>query len=568
MQLCRILLILAVLLAVGAAILAACQIPFVWLALAALLIALAYRKGHQSVAHGSSRWATTRELAHMFEGPGLGVGEHTGTVSLSEGVGALFNSRLDNRASCQKFLQALQKDPKFLVRLTRAVHVACFAPTGAGKGVSLIVPFLLSSRESCVVLDYKGENAFLTRAARARMRHHVVLLDPFRVVTETPDCLNVLDFIDRDAPTALDHIRSLAEAIVVRSGHEKEPHWLDSAETWITAITAVVIACAADADRNLQSVRSILTNPAKIQLAIRVGCASDAWGGMLSRLCFQLTQFQGEELASVLTTTNRVMRYLDTLATAESSTRSTFDPAWLLDRKMSVYLIVPPEHQRTQVPLLRLWLTTLMKAVVRGGLQQTTKVNFVLDEAASLGRMTVVDDALDKFRGYGIRLQLYYQSLGQLRSCYSDGGDMTLLSNTSKIFFGVNDWATAELVSNLLGDETIVTASGGTGSGSSHQTSPQGGTYGSSTSANDNWSYLGRRLLTPSEVLNLPERVAIVLAPGLRPFWTWLIPHYLGSPARAPGLTKSLVHAVLLFLLAAALAVASTAAWFGFQFGR
>jgi len=31
-------------------------------------------------------------------------------------------------------------------------------------------------------------------------------------------------------------------------------------------------------------------------------------------------------------------------------------------------------------------------------------VHFVLDEAASLGRMDALDDAVDKYRGYGVRL--------------------------------------------------------------------------------------------------------------------------------------------------------------------
>ena len=41
-------------------------------------------------------------------------------------------------------------------------------------------------------------------------------------------------------------------------------------------------------------------------------------------------------------------------------------------------------------------------------------MHFVLDEAASLGHMDALDDAVDKFRGYGVRLQFYFQSLGQL----------------------------------------------------------------------------------------------------------------------------------------------------------
>ena len=91
-----------------------------------------------------------------------------------------------------------------------------------------------------------------------------------------------------------------------------------------------------------------------------------------------------------------------------------------------------------------------------------SNVTFVLDEAASLGRMDALDDAVDKYRGYGVRLQFYYQSVSQLRKCFPDGQEQTLLSNVSQVLFGTNDLPTAEYVSNRLGEQTIVVSSGGT----------------------------------------------------------------------------------------------------------
>src|SRR5579875_887979 len=192
---------------------------------------------------------------------------------------------------------------------------------------------------------------------------------------------------------------------------------------------------------------------------------SDAWQGMLARLGHQLTHFKDKELGSTLTTTNRFLRFLDTIAISESTKQSSFNPADLLTGKMTVYLILPPEHMRAQSALLRLWIGSLLRAVVKGGLQERTKVHFVLDEAASLGHMDALDDAVDKFRGYGVRLQLYYQSLGQLKKCWPEGQDQTLLSNCSTVWFGINDQQSAEYVSSRLGEETIIVESGGTSSG-------------------------------------------------------------------------------------------------------
>jgi type IV secretion system protein VirD4 len=150
----------------------------------------------------------------------------------------------------------------------------------------------------------------------------------------------------------------------------------------------------------------------------------------------------------------------------------------------------------------------------------------VLDEAASLGHMEALDDAVDKYRGYGVRLQFYFQSVSQLRKSFPEGQDQTLLSNVSQVFFGINDLPTAEYVSNRLGEETIVVSSGGTSTGHSRQSSNQSSSYTSSSNANDNWAQQGRKLLKPDEVLGLSDRTVITFTPGVPPIWTNRIRYY------------------------------------------
>jgi type IV secretion system protein VirD4 len=168
-----------------------------------------------------------------------------------------------------------------------------------------------------------------------------------------------------------------------------------------------------------------------------------------------------------------------------------------------------------------------------------SRVHFILDEAASLGQMDVIDDALGLGRGYGIRLQFYFQSLGQLKECFPNGQDQTLLSNTSQIYFGVNDQQTADLVSARLGDETIVVVSGGTSRGKTHTWSdgPQRNVSDAwSTTTNNNWQQQARRLLKPEEVIALPPRMAITFTPGTAPIATCLLRFYEEKkPFSRPG---------------------------------
>jgi type IV secretion system protein VirD4 len=98
---------------------------------------------------------------------GLILGHIDGKASKLRGIMALFDSSIPDKAACQRFLMAFQrKQPKRLVRLKTAVHTAIFAPSGAGKNVSIVEPLLLTTDESCIVTDIKGENAELTAAHR------------------------------------------------------------------------------------------------------------------------------------------------------------------------------------------------------------------------------------------------------------------------------------------------------------------------------------------------------------------------------------------------------------------
>lgn len=539
------------------------------------------KRGRQMhlTAHGTARIADADDLrrAGMLDAKdGLILGRlAVGRRPLESVLRDLFDRRVPSPAACRQFLRGGRYRPGDgeLVRLSQAVHTVAFAPTGAGKGVSCILPFLLECPDACVVIDFKGENARLTAEHRRHaFGHRTVVLDPFGVVTARPDALNPLDGIDQDAPGALDDIRTLAEALVVRSGQEKEPHWSDSAELWIGAMCACVVRYAPGDDRSLQTVRGLLSDPKQMETAIQLLCASG--DEFLARMGHQLTQFKDKELAGVLTTANRFLRFLDTPAVAASTRASSFRPADLRRGRMTVYLVLPPEHMRASMGLLRMWVGTLMRGIVNGGLQEANKVHFVLDEAASLGHgMNSLHDAVDKYRAYGIRCQFYYQSMGQLKLCWPEDQGQTLLSNTAQVFFGVNDLPTAEYVSNRLGEATIVVTSGGsnTGRSSSHSHGGPGsnqGTSGTSSGHNDNWSQVGRRILKPDEVLNLDPRTAVTFASGAPPVMTWLL-RYFEEPSfgQRPGLVKrglvalkTLCHAAFLFLMAAAFALAMVGA--------
>src|SRR6266478_130070 len=255
------------------------------------------------------------------------------------------------RVPAKEASQSLWSRHKPFVRLHQAVHSCVIAPTGSGKNVSLIFPYLLSSGgpESQVVVDFKAESAKLTARHREKMfGHRIVLLDPYRSFTQKPDCLNPLDSIDKTSALALDDCNDLADAIVVRDSMEKERHWGDSATAYVAGIAATTVGYGEEGSRSMQTVREIISNPGRLELATNLMSESDLWDGMLKPMGGQLMQFTDKEKSSVLSTTLRHLRFLGTPAIAESTATSSFDPNQLRRGKMTVYLILPPDHARAQ----------------------------------------------------------------------------------------------------------------------------------------------------------------------------------------------------------------------------
>lgn len=82
-------------------------------------------------------------------------------------------------------------------------------------------------------------------------------------------------------------------------------------------------------------------------------------------------------------------------------------------------------------------------------------VLFLLDEFAALNHLEPVERSMGLMAGYGIQLLLIVQDIHQPRALYGQCAG-TFLSNAGVLqMFGVNDHQSAQLVSDLLSQETV-----------------------------------------------------------------------------------------------------------------
>jgi type IV secretion system protein VirD4 len=290
---------------------------------------------------------------------------------IGERISKLFSPRVSAYEAAGEFFSAHRRRMGSIVRLPNIVHCMVVAPTGVGKDTRIIGPHLMKSRRSAVVVDPKSESARRTAEhRRKKFGHDIVIVDPYRIFTQTPDRLNPLDFIYKDDMSAIDDCVWLAKAAVTRTAGEREPHFNDSSELLISASAATVVQYGdPKLTRSLQTVAQLIFHSGRREDAIRLMCESTCWNGALAMMGEQLRNFQEREKSSVLTTTARHLRFLNSPVIAESISSSTFDPNELRNGRMTVYLIIPPEHLRAQAALLHIWISTLMRVMVKGGLE-------------------------------------------------------------------------------------------------------------------------------------------------------------------------------------------------------
>ena len=406
-------------------------------------------------------------------------------------------------------------------------HLLTVAPTGAGKGVGVVIPNLLTYPGSVVAIDPKGENYQISSRARRRMGQTVFRLDPFNVCGSKRQAkLNPLDLLDPDSDDFADDALVIADMLVLRTGNEKDPHWDEKALTVLQGLIMFVVTHAPEEDCHLGEVRRLLTS------------SSDTWdnvlemmseaGGAIASTAHQLERMAIEERASVLSTAMRHTAFLESTQVVRSLCASSFDLLSLKQSEVSLYLVLPADKLSTYSRLLRLWIATTLQVMIKVKSIPQHRVLFMLDEMAQLGTMQPLVKAVSLMRGYHMRLWMILQDLGQLKSLYPDNQWQTFLSN-SKVqqYFGVTDQETAEYVSKLAGETTIdvTSTTEGKNTGKSHK-SIFDSTDSRGTNRGQTISEQVRPLLRPDEVRRLPAEEQLIFIQGIAPIWANKLKYY------------------------------------------
>ena len=139
--------------------------------------------------------------------------------------------------------------------------------------------------------------------------------------------------------------------------------------------------------------------------------------------------------------------------------------------------------------------------------QKKQRLLLMLDEFPQLGKLESIEKTLAICAGYGVKICIVAQSMGQLNKIYTK--DNAIPGNCHvQIYFTPtleDGGGTAKTLSDTLGDQTIY----------SYSKSSNGKMFEGSTST----SQMARKLMTPDEVRRMPADRELVFVAGFRPIY-------------------------------------------------
>src|SRR5262245_54861212 len=407
-------------------------------------------------------------------------------------------------------------------------HVLAFAPSRSGKGVGLVLPTLLSWPSSVVVNDIKGENWALTAGWRRDRLGSVCL--KFHPTSADGSSARYNPLLEvRQWPNDVRDAQLIADMLIDPDGQGSRDHWdLTAHDLLVGAILHVLYA---ERQKNLHGCLALLSDPTRTiesTLTTMLKTVHDphgqyAWvNGVghptrthpaVSGAARALLNKSENERSSVLSSAVKFLNLYRDPVVATNTATSDFAVRDLMhhDRRVSLYLTIPPSDIYRTRPLLRLLLqqivsrlTETMDFVKGRGERYRNPVLLMLDEFPTLGRMDVLQTALAYLPGYGIRAYLIVQDLTQLAHAY--GRYEAIISNCHvRVAFAANKVETAKLISDMVGTMTV------------HKETR---TYTGSrlnpvlmhVMASEQET--SRPLLTPDEVMRLPDDSALVFVAG------------------------------------------------------
>ncbi|HBD7093897.1 TPA: type IV secretory system conjugative DNA transfer family protein [Legionella pneumophila] len=402
--------------------------------------------------HGSARWANRQDL------------KDAGLIGNEEGVyvGAFED----------------EKGEIHYLRHNGPEHILTYAPTRSGKGVGLVIPTLLSWKQSCVITDLKGELWALTAGWRQKHGHNkVIRFEPATLKGSAR--WNPLDEIRVGTEYEVGDVQNLATLVVDPDGKGLETHWQKTSQALLVGfiLHAIYKLKNQGEPATFPNIDKMLVDPNTniADLLIEMTQYQHDEGKthpVISASARDMIDRPEEEAGSVLSTLKSYLALYRDPVVAHNVSASDFCIKDLMhhDTPVSLYIVTQPNDKARLQPLVRVMLNMVVRLLADkmefervDGFIRTKKTYkhrllCMIDEFPSLGKLDILQESLAFVAGYGLKFYLICQDINQLKSRERGyGPDETITSNCHiQNAYPPNRIETAEHLSKLTGQTTIV----------------------------------------------------------------------------------------------------------------
>jgi len=335
-------------------------------------------------------------------------------------------------------------------------HVLVVGPTRSGKGVSFIVPNGFAWEGSSVWFDPKRENFGIFGAYREAIGDKVFMFSPGENDSHR---YNPLDFIRRDERMPTDAM--VVASFIVPDATGSSEIWSRSARLLLQAMIGYVIASPRyEGRRHLRAVSRMTTTGVDF-LTVLKGLVANEGNELPLWVVDGFNQFiviEKETRNSALFNLNTALNPWNSDLVAAATSRSDFDIRELRREKMAIFIGCSVAQLDVYRPIIKILVQQIHDVLMAKipGPDEPHKVLVMIDEFRQLGRMDALVSKLTINAGYGFRMVLVLQDVGQLDEVYSKPTRITTMSACQvKLFIQINDQETAEYVSDMLGSTTM-----------------------------------------------------------------------------------------------------------------
>lgn len=418
----------------------------------------------QDDLHGSSRWATDKELKDN-----------------------LYVIKEKHLAKAKKSgIPLAYKDGEFFVDCT-TTHSLVLGTTRSGKTQTFVLPFIwllavcgdIKSKQSIVVNDPKGEIMQNTYNILKKNGYNIVVInlkDTTRTTRFNPCAFICNEYIyakehGTDMSKVNDFVSTLC-ATLVADPTSKEKIWQDAGQSLMEAILLHMLDVAYE--NNCMEKVSL---PALYQFLVEYGTKEIPKGqdsvnaldeifeslpvGSLAKMAYATTKFagSGDTRSSIDFTLSRAMNIFgkdEGIISLTSANEINFED--LIDKPTAVFMIVP-DDRKTRHPIAALFVeqcySSLCEYLNRTGLETLPRrVNFILDEFCNMVTFNDMDSKMTVSAGRNILFHLFVQDLTQLDTRYDKMAKTIRTSCNNLIYIYSMDNDTNKFFSETLGSRT------------------------------------------------------------------------------------------------------------------